>query len=155
MPDYAIASLRTFLDKAEVEVPIYRRPETTIVVIDHHSARLVRSAHGAGRTAATEEPYDPHGFHRHLIHRREAHYEGDRIPEDLTFFERIAQDLIEPGLIVILAHGQSKSDEGGLLLAYLQKHHPQVANKIIAIEHLDLSALSEPQIEAQIRKHVY
>jgi hypothetical protein len=33
----------------------------------------------------TVHPYDPLGFHHHLIHRKEAHYQGERVPEEKSF----------------------------------------------------------------------
>jgi hypothetical protein len=40
--------------------------------------------------------YDPFGFQHHLIHKKEAHYKGERVPEEKTFYEEVAQDLVMP-----------------------------------------------------------
>jgi len=39
------------------------------------------------------QPYDPYNFHHHLIHRKEAHYRGERVPEEDSFYEEIAKDI--------------------------------------------------------------
>jgi hypothetical protein len=55
-----------------------------IVVIDHHAAHIYRDlGESRPRNAATTKLYDPHHLHRHLVHRKEAHHKGDRVPERL------------------------------------------------------------------------
>jgi hypothetical protein len=38
------------------------------------------------------------------------------------------------------------------LLCHLKAHHPELAQRIKGVEVVDLSALSEPQIEAIVRR---
>ena len=38
-------------------------------------------------------PHDPFHFHHHLIRRKEAHYSGERVPEEHSFYEEVAKDL--------------------------------------------------------------
>jgi hypothetical protein len=154
VPDYVVSDLRKFLESAEAEMFVRHQVDTSIVVIDHRAARILKLGRDANRAPVNQKPNDPHGFHRHLIHRREAHYEGERVPEDTSFFERIAHDLTSSGPIVIFGHGHGKSDEADLLLAYLHKHHPELADRVLATGHGDLSALSESLIEAEVCGHL-
>lgn len=63
-----------------------------VVVIDHHVAHVYQNlgdSRPEGEVAV--KPYDPFDFHHHLIHRKEAHYKGDRVPEEDSYYEEIAK----------------------------------------------------------------
>ena len=107
---------------------------------------------GGAQQGVEIKPYDPHHFHHHLVHRKEAHYEGDRVPEETSFYEEIAQALVSARGIVLVGHGVGKSSAVDVLLSHLKARHPDLAQRIKGIEVVDLSALSEPQIEAIVRR---
>jgi hypothetical protein len=125
-----------------------------VVVIDHHAARIYQDL-GSSRpeSEASVRPYDPHGFHRHLIHRKEAHYEGERVPEEDSFYEEVGKDLVPAREIILIGHGTGKSSALEFLETYLKTHHPTIAQRVIATEVTDLSALTEPEIEEIAKKH--
>jgi hypothetical protein len=150
-----VSRLRKFLKAADGASEAKSEPNSaTIVVVDHHSAHLFRDANaGGGQQSAEIKPYDPHHFHHHLVHRKEAHYQGDRVPEETSFYEEIAQALVAAhGSIVLVGHGVGKSSAVDVLLGHLKAHHPGLAQRIKGVEVVDLSALSEPQIEAIVRR---
>ena len=95
-----------------------------------------------------------HGFHHHLIHRKEAHYEGERVPEDTSFYEQVAKDLVPAQEIILIGHGTGKSSALEYLAQYLKTHHPTIFERVTATETADLSALTEPEIEAIAKKHM-
>jgi hypothetical protein len=145
-----VSRLRKFLKAAGAE---QAQASPTVVVIDHHSAHFFRDANAAGAQPDVEiKLYDPHHFHHHLVHRKEAHYQGDRVPEESSFYEEIAQALVSSSDIVLVGHGVGKSSAMDALLAHLKAHHPGVAQRVKGVEVMDLSALSEPQIEAIVRR---
>jgi hypothetical protein len=152
-----ISRLRKFLRDAGLDAapgnPAQAAP--TAVVIDHHLARVY---HGkAGSRVESEDdarPYDPHGFHRHLIHRKEAHYQGERVPEDHSFYEEVAHDLIAANEIVLIGDGTGKSSALDFLVEYLKKHHPTIYQRVIATVRKDFSALTEPELEAIAREYI-
>jgi hypothetical protein len=153
-----ISRLRRFLREAGVEsAPANpQQPGHMVVVIDHHVARVYRDL-GSDRpeNEATVKPYDPYGFHRHLIHRKEAHYQGERVPEEASFYEQVAQDLVPATEIILIGHGTGKSSALEFLAEYLKTHHPAIFQRVIATETADLSALTEPEIEAIAKKNTY
>lgn len=129
------------------------QPAGAVVVIDHHRAHVFReSSSGQLQEGATLKPYDPHHFHHHLIHRKEAHYEGERVPEDASFYREIAEALVSAQQIVLVGHGVGKSSAAEVLSIYLKDHRPDIAQRVRKVEGADLSALSEPQIEALARQ---
>jgi hypothetical protein len=142
-----VSRLRKFLKAAGAEPVAAERGQTrTVVVIDHHSARVF------GKPDVVVKPYDPHHFHHHLIHRKEAHYEGDRVPEETSFYEEVAAALVSTQEIVLVGHGVGKSSAVEVLLNYLKSHHADIARRVTKVDVLDLSALSEAEIEAIVKR---
>jgi len=126
-----------------------------VVVIDHHVAHIYHVlSNGRSEGEVNVKPYDPFGFHHHLIHRKEAHYKGERVPEEHSYYEEIAKDVVPAEAIILIGHGTGKSSAVGYLTEYLKAHHPEEFQRIIATETVDLSALTEPQIEEIAKRHV-
>jgi len=155
-----ISRLRHFLHEAEaLKAGVPGAPAKAsqsgrmVVAIDHHAAHVY---HDRGvslpEDEATVKLYDPHGFHHHLIHRKEAHYVGERVPEEDSWYEEIAQDLAHAEKIVLIGHATGTSNAAAFLGDYLKRHHPETFQRIIATETVDLSALTEPEIEAVAKK---
>ncbi len=152
-----VSRLRHFLKTAGSEsVPIqYAQPCRMVVVIDHHSAHIFRDlGETRPKREVTVKPYDPRHFHHHLVHRKEAHYQGDRVPEETSFYEEVATALVPAIEIVLIGHGTGKSSAVDVLVEYLEKHHKSISRKIKATETADLSALTEPEIEAIAQRHM-
>jgi hypothetical protein len=152
-----VSRLRRFLKEASSVVPASAPVQASrmVVVIDHHGAHIFHDLGGSqsGNEAAIE-PYDPHRFHHHLVHRKEAHYQGDRVPEEASFYEEVVKQLIPATEIALIGHGTGKSSAVDALVAYLRKHRPDVSRRVIATETADLSALTEPALEAIAKRHM-
>jgi len=152
-----VSRLRRFLKEAgtisAVEEPA--QPGRMIVVIDHHAAHVYRDS-GGSRPADERkvQPYDPFNFHHHLIHRKEAHYRGERVPEENSFYEEVTKDITPASEIVLIGHAVGKSNAADFLKEYLKTHHPDISRRVIATESADLSAVTEPEIEALAKRHV-
>jgi hypothetical protein len=148
-----VSRLRKFLKAAGADAAASdgAADATTVVVIDHHSARIFGDAN-SGAQAADIKPYDPHHFHHHLVHRKEAHYQGDRVPEESSFYEEIAQGLVSAEAVVLVGHAAGKSSAVEALLGHLKAHHADIAKRVTGVEVVDLSALSEAQVEALVRR---
>lgn len=126
-----------------------------IVVIDHHTAHVYQDFGGSRPVDEHKvHPYDPYNFHHHLIHRKEAHYRGERVPEEDSFYEEIAKDITPANEIVLIGHATGKSNAADFLKEYLKTHHPEISRRVIATESTDLSAVTEPEIEAVARRHM-
>ena len=137
----------------QVEEPA--QPSRMIVVIDHHAAHVYKDV-GGSRPAGEQkvQPYDPYHFHHHLIHRKEAHYRGERVPEEDSFYEEIAKDITPANEIVLIGHATGKSNAADFLKEYLNTHHPDISRRVITTESADLSAVTEPEIEALAKRHM-
>jgi hypothetical protein len=152
-----VSRLRKLLHDAGLNAAKHepRQPGRMVVVIDHHGARLYRDLGGSRpESETTLKPADPHGFHRHLIHRKEANYQGDRVPEDTSFYEQVASKLVDAKQIILIGHGVGQSSAVEFLGEYLKKRHPKIHDRVIATEIVDLSALTEPAIEEIAKRHI-
>ena len=152
-----VARLRKFLREAGPELLAAKpsQPCRMVVVVDHHVAHIYQEVDkNVPEPEQTVRPYDPFGFHHHLIHKKEAHYKGERVPEDQTFYEEIAQDLLPADEIVLIGHGAGKSSAMDHLAEYLKEKHPNISRHVLATETADLSALTPPEIEAIARQHM-
>ena len=54
---------------------------------------------------------------------------------------------------MLVGHGTGKSSTLEFLAEYLKKHHPTLYQRVITTEVVDLTALTEPEIEAIANKH--
>lgn len=152
-----VSRLRTLLREAQPSSQAKETPHSgrMIVVIDHHAAHVYQDFGGSrpadGRSV---RPYDPFNFHHHLIHRKEAHYRGERVPEEDSFYEEVAKNVNPANEIVLIGHATGKSNAAKFLAEYLKAHHPGISQRVIAVEGADLSAVTEPEIEALARRHM-
>jgi hypothetical protein len=123
-----------------------------VVLIDHRGAKLYRIQLSSDQRAETVAPYDPHHFLHHLHHRGEASEQGQRPPEDLTFYDRIAEALRDVDRIVLLSHGTGSSNASNILTERLKKHDPGTYAKIISQAEVNTSAMTEAQVLAYGRQ---
>lgn len=162
-----IARLREFLSSVGItptgasepegeEIEVHSSGSRLVVVIDHHSARLFRlGAAGSDRAnPLVLSPHDPHGFLRHLVHKKEANYEGERVPEDVDFYERIAAALTSAQTILLIGHATGKSSAVAHLLDHLRKRHSDIARRVLDSISADLSHMTDGEILALARSRL-
>jgi len=123
-----------------------------VVLIDHHGAKLYRVDLASNQRGEAVRPYDPHHFLHHLHHRDELREQGQRPPEDLTFYDKVAEALREADRIVLLSHGAGVSNASLILSERLKQHHPDVYARIVRQAAVNTSAMTEPEIIAYARK---
>ena len=127
----------------------------TVLLIDHHGARFFETKGPSGGLEERQhlQPKDPHGFLRHLEHRKEADYQGQRIPEADEFYKRVAQRLKSAPSILLVGDATGKSSALHFLLTYLNEKHKDITGRIVGTEDADLSAITLGQIEEITRRH--
>jgi hypothetical protein len=123
--------------------------EVLMVVIDHHGAKIYRIAPARSATEAIGiTPYDPHHFLHHLAHKDQSRAEGQRAPEDSSFYARISETLASASKVVVVGHGQGKSNASQHLVEYLRTHHPETYQRVVRELEADLSAVTLPELAA-------
>jgi hypothetical protein len=134
--------------------PPAAEPDSVDVVaaIDHHGAKLYRVHLSSDQHGETVKPYDPHHFLHHLHHGDQLREHGQRAPEDLTFYDRIAEALRDADRIVLLCHGTGESNASQILAERLKKQHPGVYARIVRQADVNTSAMTEAEIIAYARQ---
>jgi len=150
--------LRTFLKQAGYDAagsqPSPGQSNTssgsrTVVAVDHHRARFFELATDGVHLVERDhlEPVDPHGFERHLEHRKEADYKGERVPEADEYYERIAQRLKGAGTILLAGDATGKSSAMRYLEHHLQEKHVDIWHHVVGTENVDLSSVTLPRLQ--------
>ena len=120
-----------------------------LVVIDHHEAKVYRTEL-QGSVPQRLEPYDPHGYGRHL-HSENPQTEGRRAPERKSFYEAVAETLRGADEILIFGGGTGESSAMEQLLADLRRNHADVTRHIVGSVVVDEHHRTEGQLLAQAR----
>jgi hypothetical protein len=150
-----VSDLRHFLIKAgwsadgASHVHVDTGPDTTglMIVVDHHEAKIYQIDVTSGDMSKHEiKPYDPHHFLHHLTHKDQSRERGQRAPEDPTFYQRIAQAVTTGGQIVVVGHGEGKSNASAHLMEYLRLHHHEIYRRVVREVAADLSSDTSPQL---------
>jgi hypothetical protein len=150
-----VVDLRHFLQRAgwspETPSPEVARhdlePVSLMVVVDHHGAKIYLIRRASGDASSHEiTPYDPHHFLHHLTHKDQVRAEGQRAPEDPSFYSRIGDTLAVASRIIVVGHGKGKSNAARHLVEYLRTHHRETYQRIAREIEADLSAITTPQL---------
>ena len=118
-----------------------------MVVVDHHGAKIYRIEPGSGGTSAREIwPYDPHHFLHHLTHKDQSRDEGQRAPEDHSYYRNIGDALAAARKILVVGHGKGKSNAARHLVEYLRVQQPKANQRLVREVEADLPAITMPQL---------
>jgi hypothetical protein len=118
-----------------------------MVVIDHHEARIYNvDTRSDEHSMHSIKPYDPHHFQHHLAHKGQSQEPGQRTPEDIHYYEQIAQALTSAGRIILVGHGTGHSNAAAHLSDYLRTHHAAAHAQIVTELSADLSSITAPQL---------
>ncbi len=118
-----------------------------VVVVDHHGARIFHVDVASGDTSEhVIKPYDPHHYLHHLMHKDQSRERGQRSPEEPAYYDKIAATLAHSGKIVVVGHGDGKSNAAHHLIDYLKAHHTETYQRVVREVVADLSATTPPQL---------
>jgi hypothetical protein len=122
-----------------------------LVVINHREARVYQTEM---RGAVPERivPYDPDGLHQHIHYVEDESNKGKRLPELKSFYEAVAHSLVAAEQILIFGSSTGTSSAMEQLLADLQKHHSNLAKRVIGTMKIDEKHLTDDQLLAKARE---
>ncbi|TXM69707.1 hypothetical protein FV226_18110 [Methylobacterium sp. WL12] len=125
-----------------------------LIVIDHHEARIYRldPETAGGEIETTLRPYDPKGDIHHLSHKEDGNHRGQRSPEDLGYFDRIAEAVSRAPRVAIVGHGTGKASAMAVLSDRLREHHHEIQGRVVATATIDLSTATDSQLLALGRR---
>ena len=118
-----------------------------MIVLDHHGAKIYHVDVTHDDASQHEiRPYDPRHFLHHLTHKDQSHERGQRVPEEPQFYEQIAQAVAAGGRIVVVGHGEGKSNAADHLIEYLRIKHNETYRRVVPEVVVDLSSTTPPQL---------
>ena len=121
-----------------------------LVVIDHRLARIYR-AELKGSVPQRIEPFDPHGYGRHL-HYVQDDSNGQRRPERKEFYEAVARTLRGAAQVLVFGTGTGASSAMEQLFADLKHHHADLAKRVVGALVVNEHHLTEAQLLARARE---
>ena len=157
----AVMRLRQFLRQAGITP---EQPETAgrsprgdqglrlVLLLTHRHTDAYRFE-GDEVEHAVLRPQGLWGSDQNLSHRHERDLAGQRAPVESDYLARIATAMTSADAVLLLGHGQGNSDLRQVLLRYLASHRRELLDRIVAIETIDDSALSEAGVLALARRH--
>ncbi len=149
---FELMEVRRFLERSDAATR--QRPAANgthlLVVIDHREARIYE-AELNGSVPQRIVPYDPGGFGRHL-HYVQDDSNGQRKPEQKSFYEAVARALQNAEKVLVFGSGTGASSAMDQLLAELERCHKELARRIVGAIVLDQQHLTTDQLLAKARE---
>lgn len=134
--------------EAEVDNKVNLSGKRAVVALDYRQARVYALDAPTHSKPETVTAPDPWHLNHHLHHRayiEHGSYDLDKIDTD-KFFGVLAADL-QPSLeILLLGHGKGKSNASHAFQAYVEKHRPEIAKKIVASVRCDVDDITDNQL---------
>jgi len=148
---HEVLALRHFLERSEKRAAItVEHVAEWLVVINHHEARIYRST-APGAVAQQIRPHASDDSRRSAPTDKDFS-RGRSTPDHARFFEPVAALLNGAGKILLCGSGKGTSSEMEQFAAWLKKHRPEVAKRIVGTEVVDEHHLTEAQLLAKARE---
>jgi hypothetical protein len=149
--DRELMAVRHFLERSEPATAQACEGEARwLVVIDHHEARIYRSA-APGAIPQQIRPHVPEDFFRHA-HNSKDFSRGQEKPNPDSFFEPVAGVLNGAGKILVFGTGTGMSSEMDQFIEWLKVNRPELALRIVGSLVVDENHLTEEQLLAKARE---
>ena len=88
---------------------------------------------------------DPHGrFHK--VHHKAGNPSGTYEDDSPAYWEAVTDELAPAGQILVFGHGNGKANASHHWITYIERHHRDVAAKVVADVRIDIDHLDEEQV---------
>lgn len=145
-----VLALRRFIERSDAAGPASSEGDANwLVCIDHRECRIYRST-APGAKPQLIRPHAPEDFFRHAPNSQQIS-RGKEKPDPNSYFEPVAGVLQGARRILIFGSGTGTASEMDQFAAWLKKHHPALAQRIVGTTVVDEHHLTEPQLLAQAR----
>jgi hypothetical protein len=146
---HELMEIRHFLERSETPLQQTNPQGHVLVVISHHDARIFHSElHGT-----PAEPVRSHDS-RYLGHAVDSKdfSRGKENPPPGSYFEPLAAALDEARKILLFGCASGDSSEMDGFRTWLEKHHPELAGRIVGSVVVDEHHLSDGELLAKARE---
>ena len=89
----------------------------------------------------------------HKVHHHAGNPSGTYEDDSDEYWEAIARALAPSGAILVMGHGHGKANAAHHWVTYVEKHHPDIAAKLVAELRVDIERLDERQVLELARVH--
>ena len=119
-----------------------------VVVADFNHARIYAVDSSAVTAPEKVVAPDPRGVNHNIFHHHGNPAGGFDIdkPETLEYLKTISHALVPADRILLLGHGGGKANFSHMLESYLEKHHRDVAGRIVANVRADIDDLTDAEV---------
>jgi hypothetical protein len=121
------------------------RGKNVIAVISFRDALIYATDAEPGTRPERVIAPDPRGrFHK--VHHQAGNPSGTYEDDSSAFWAEITEELAPAGAILVFGHGQGKANASHHWVTYVEKHHRDVAAKLVADVRIDIDHLDEEQV---------
>jgi hypothetical protein len=146
-----LMALRHFIEQSEIlSSPMEAKVSRWLLVIDHHEARIYRSA-DAYTVAQQIRPRAPEEAFNHA-HNSKDFARGQEKPDLNSYFEPVAGALAGASQILVFGTGTGSGSEMDQFILWLKHRRPELAKRIVGTMVVDESHLTDAQLLAKARK---
>lgn len=121
------------------------RGKNVVAVIDFHETTIYPTDAVPGQVPEHIVSADPHDRH-HKVHHHAGDPKGDYDEDNTAYWPELTDALAAAGAILLFGHGRGKANASHHWVAYVEKHRPDVAAKIVAEVRLDIDHLEDKQV---------
>jgi hypothetical protein len=116
-----------------------------IVAVDFHSTRIFAldsAGHSVPEHVVAEDPRKR--FHN--VYHRHGNPDGTYLDDSDAYWSLLTQVLAPASGIILLGHGKGKANASHHLVAYIEKHRRELADRILADVRADIDDLTDEQL---------
>ncbi len=121
------------------------RGKNVVTVITYRDALIYPTDAEPGTRPERVIAPDPHGrFHK--VHHQAGNLSGTYEDDSPAYWAEITAELAPAGAILVLGNGKGKANASHHWVTYVEKHHRDVAAKLVADVRVDIDHLDEEQV---------
>jgi hypothetical protein len=126
--------------------------KNVVAVIAFRDTSIYPTDASPGERPARVVAPDPLGrFHK--VHHRAGNPGGIYEADSPEYWREITDALAPAGAILVLGHGEGKANASHHWVDYVEKHHKEVAAKVVADVRVDIDHLDEEQVLRLAQNH--
>lgn len=121
------------------------RGKNVVAVIDFHETAIYGTDASPGELPEHIVATDPRGRH-HKVHHFAGNPKGASEEDNSAYWREVTDHLATAGAILLFGHGRGKANASHQWVAYVEKHRPDVAAKVVADIRIDIDHLDDTQV---------
>jgi hypothetical protein len=129
------------------------RGANVVATIDFRRTRIYSLGRPGAESPERVEDVDPQG-HAHEIAHKGGNPDGSYEAGNPDYWREISGALAPARAILLMGHGNGKANASHQWVAYAEKHHKDVAAKVIADVRADIDDMSAQQV-IQLAHHYF